>query len=1631
MTCPNINNPDWIELVKRVGEDKAYELYALNNETIPDPYQFTNINEKDIPISKQDLNSFAKNFFKKFGVNFEIITEEKATKKGLSDRTKGIYDVNNNKVYLVEGRASQYTVLHEFTHPFVLWLSIERPLFYKTMLSKLKNKYTEQSLVEKLKNDGYGENMFTPDGNLSVGGWMEALTQEIENVSVDLNNNSKLKEDSIINSVLKFWKFVVDKLKDFFPSLKISSFNEKNMMNWTFKDLSILMMQDEFTLNLRNVHLKANEVGLSGPYEFEKRSSDFQKTLNSSIFSYKERTGKDLSDAQVSSLKKIFKHQHLEVDPNDEKFYYNSKTNTKYKRATQYLKELEGPNGELEFYEYHAEEDLGKKAREWGNQVDDLLTLIIENTNKEDSIAQVNNNHTERVNNGAEEVTISEEILSDLYDKLKDLIDTKYKNYLILPQVILADDKNGVAGSLDLLLIDELGRVRILDLKTTSKSTQGTEYTKQYGNSASKKQTHTGQLSIYRAMALSNGLILNSNDLTIIPIYLDYKSTDNEISNAYLEPEVNLSAYDYISKKFNISESENTDQSNEYNDEQVKTINKIKIALVKRLKTLKKQTDNYKNRLAISNIENTLEVINTSEPIKKLSEFINLLHNQFNDSKVTNSKTGKSYVNLGLASQIRKLTLDLSANEIKPEEAISKFLYIKNIVTTYSPLMDELRVVINEYKDQEFKSELYNKLEDIQQAIAYINNIYNKETVDLMADFLMQGVSSEANKKVEEYLTKIKDRSTTEKQKLDYERQVRKLKSEKGVTREVIVKALKEGSSSDIPWIDLWFTPAASSSNEIIGPFSRILKDKMEDARQKIIDFERSAGQMYERFKSKSGKNPDIPSNFNEGLYEKVSVFEELDSEGNPVFKEKMSFISEIDYNKFNQEKAKYKQRIAKAKTPQEAALIKNQYFKDNFVRRPQSEDIYVTNPITKEKVIILESIDTLINRKRKLFEQGLISEFDLNNYIKQTYGYEKDGVTYYNSDFIMVNSIKFKNSKFENLKRDSAKKEYYDFLISSYFKAQSRLPHKMGYILPSIKKSGFDSATDKGLINHLKYTASNLVNFKDEDVERYGSEGNTIPLVYNFDMSADDVSLNLIESITLYEAESLEYEVKDNLVDSSSVLLDMVSNTAPFKTDDNLNKYIDSVVEKAGIKDEYLKYVKKVDGNNVAALLSMYIDAQIYGKLNIPAKVGGLSIDKISDSLMRFASITQVGGNPIGSAANYMQAAIQTNIEAAAKQYISDKSWLQSRVEYDKRIGDFIKDFLNPYSKSFLGQLVDIYDPLQGEFRDAAGRKLSKSALKRMWSTNSWFFFQHIGEHSVQIRTMIAMMLETKIKTDNGKVINLLEAYELDKNTGKIKLREGITLPGKLSENGLISRSFQARLHALNKRLQGVYNKQDKTAIERFWYGRLLMMYKKFLVPGFKRRYKSLSIDQEFEDFNEGYMITFYKRLRSDFKETSRFLLGMDTNYFTPHEKENLRRARREMLIVFTSGLAIMLLSGMMESADDDEKKILKKLLYLSLRLNGELGLYGIPGDPTSALIPNPKEIYRTAKNPFIAMSVLDKFAALLQQLTDPTAVYERDSGVFEKGDSKLWAKFLKFWGLNGLNYDPENSIKYMQMNR
>jgi hypothetical protein len=336
----------------------------------------------------------------------------------------------------------------------------------------------------------------------------------------------------------------------------------------------------------------------------------------------------------------------------------------------------------------------------------------------------------------------------------------------------------------------------------------------------------------------------------------------------------------------------------------------------------------------------------------------------------------------------------------------------------------------------------------------------------------------------------------------------------------------------------------------------------------------------------------------------------------------------------------------------------------------------------------------------------------------------------------------------------------------------------------------------------------------------------------------------------------------------------------------------------------------------------------------------------------------------------------------------------------------------------------------MQGEYKDKYGRKVSQSVWKKLWSTDTWFFFSHQTDYSIQVQLMIAQMLETKVKQTQPdgsvKEIPMYQAYEKD-SAGKIKLKEGVVLNGKADSSGLVDFDFQNRLHALNKRMFGVYNSFDKVALERFWYGKLLLMYKKHVVPGFKRRYKGISRDEELGDITEGYYNTIFRLLGTEAKELGKSILGKDST-LTPMEKQNAKKALRDILWVITSGTFIILLQAMMEGADDDEKAALRYPLFLSMRLNADLGLYGTPGDPQNFALPNLQETLRLAKNPSPIFGTLDKTLKLVNQLFQPFETYDHDSGIWSKGDNKAIADLLKLWGVTGANFNPENSIKFMQ---
>jgi hypothetical protein len=191
-------------------------------------------------------------------------------------------------------------------------------------------------------------------------------------------------------------------------------------------------------------------------------------------------------------------------------------------------------------------------------------------------------------------------------------------------------------------------------------------------------------------------------------------------------------------------------------------------------------------------------------------------------------------------------------------------------------------------------------------------------------------------------------------------------------------------------------------------------------------------------------------------------------------------------------------------------------------------------------------------------------------------------------------------------------------------------------------------------------------------------------------------------------------------------------------------------------------------------------------------------------------------------------------------------------------------------------------------------------------------------------------------------------------------------------------------------------------------------------MVPGFKRRYKKSSMDQELGMVTEGYYRTFWNLFIKDLVKYNINIMEAWSGY-TAAQKSQIRKTVADITIV----VAFMLLASLLTVDDEDDEKQKDKsklhnfLLYQSIRMRSETSSY-LPIVGTGDLL-------RVVRSPTAMNSTLERATRLLIQMSPSkiTEEYERDEGVWKKGDNKAWAKFLKLMGYSGYNTNPDEAVK------
>ena len=601
--------------------------------------------------------------------------------------------------------------------------------------------------------------------------------------------------------------------------------------------------------------------------------------------------------------------------------------------------------------------------------------------------------------------------------------------------------------------------------------------------------------------------------------------------------------------------------------------------------------------------------------------------------------------------------------------------------------------------------------------------------------------------------------------------------------------------------------------------------------------------------------------------------------------------------------------------------------------------------------------------------------------------GSTRESVYLYSGEFVLP-SNKYLNKRYEDLKSD----KFYQELLKQYAKANDQLPanHRLRYgMLPQVIKE----SRDKSLSERIsRENLSESINVKAHDV-RYkvqtlsGEEYQSVPIRYTTVLDQSLVSDNLVESILMFSQMSNNYKHMTEIKANVDLVASFVAKRAVIETNGAGKKIIDSITGLARVKDT-------ADAKRVNERLKNFIDSAFYGNNDIKSSVNlfgkEIDVNKVAGKVQYLTALSKMAANLASGISNSTWGNYQTYAQSIGGKNYTGKQWLEANGHYIKNIPMYMADIGRTVGKSKDNQLAEIFDAIQGEFRDEYGRLVGGGRARRLFTTSSLFFVNNGTEHQIQITSMIAMMKAKKVKTKSGAEISLYDAYEMKGN--RLRLRDDVIF----SDNEKFS--FMNEIHSINKRLHGVYNEFDKGEIQRQWYGKLAIMFRKHVYKGIVQRYGKETLDVELGDTVEGYYRTFFNKFAEDFKA---YGVSGILNYknYSDEQKTAFKKTMLDTVMLIGAMLVGSAIAGAGEKDKKKKNWFQNEMLLQLRRFQGDIAFYTFAS----------KDTWRILNNPTVTQSTISEVYDFLSQMTNPTERYKRKTGMFKKGDLKIKARLYK----------------------
>lgn len=708
---------------------------------------------------------------------------------------------------------------------------------------------------------------------------------------------------------------------------------------------------------------------------------------------------------------------------------------------------------------------------------------------------------------------------------------------------------------------------------------------------------------------------------------------------------------------------------------------------------------------------------------------------------------------------------------------------------------------------------------------------------------------------------------------------------------------------NDISIFDRYLDSLAESGNLVVKVFDQYNKNAKDRARRSTI-----------------GKIKDLIAAHIKAEQAGVTDFEwmfEKDENGDKTGR----YISEINWEKFNKTRAdffeKLEERYGKNPVGQEGVL-KDKEVKEWYAANMIGEDVDGEYKSMPRKDLYTNEAFMRLNAAQKDYYYSVIDfKASLDKFLPENYTH-------------LLNSVKIRKDLIER------------------FKSAGSIKGVATEFAEAVKDAFMQRSDDIDM--SMETTKATVTDFENKQVQ-------TLPIYYTKlreGESQNDVSTDVTSTLIAYTSMVMDYHEMSKIIDimemSKDVLFDQQTQVKEG------GRSLKQTIKSLGREVQSSTTVSTAK-TLIAERLQDYFNMQIYNKyMKDEGTFGDSNISKAKTANMvnQATALSNLALNALAGFANITIGKVMMRIESFSGEYFTEKDTLKADAIYAKQILPFLGEIGNRVKTTKLALWNEHHNTMQDYEGDIRHQNFDrKTWFSRMFSQQSLFMINNSGEHWMQTRTSLAVANNTKVLDKNGKEITLWDAYDvqyIDPSNhalgARLVLKEGVT---KLDGSAITEQDeikFSRKVKTINQRMHGIYNKTDKSAIQNLALGRMAMLFRRWMRPGWTRRFQGVTYNMDLEQWTEGYYHSswrFFKALAIDLRHL-RLDIATNWNNLDKHEKANIRRVLTEVGHLLAVVLANMLLFRGGDDDDEERSWVSSMAEYQLRRSYTELGVF-VPG--------------------------------------------------------------------------------------